>query len=78
MCESGKANGSPEIVPINARMTERVSGNCKLNVIPLPGWKLALTTPPISWTIFLTMFKPIPLPDISVTCFAVENPGMKM
>ena len=58
-----------------ADMTDRVSGNCNVNLVPIFFLVSIVTVPPSSLTMSRTTSRPTPLPDISVTSFRVEKSG---
>lgn len=55
-----------------------VSGSTIFVVVPAPWRDMISTWPPIDWMLRFTTSMPTPRPEMSVTCSAVEKPGMKM
>ena len=57
-------------------MIASVSGSLIINALPSPSFVLTSISPPSDSIFVLTTSRPTPLPDTSVTCFAVEKLGL--
>ena len=73
----GMANVSIPTRTINALMIINVIGKVIVKRVPLPNVVSTSTSPESLAIFFATTSSPTPLPEISVTCSAVENPGRK-
>ena len=63
---------------ITTCVTAVVSGSTSLKLVPCPAAVVVSMRPPSAFTSERTTSMPMPRPDSSVTCVAVEKPGMKI
>ena len=66
---------SPPTSTMSAWMIASVNGSRMVHVLPTPILLFTSTSPLSASILDLTTSSPTPLPDISDTCFAVENPA---